>query len=224
MGRSEKMLLRKVVVTGFGAVSPFGIGAGSLIDNLSAGHSAVVSMKSQWHERITDLNFWIGAPVKEALPVKTISRKYRKTMGRTAMMAFLAAKEAVGMAAIPENAYSSGRTGISFSSTVGSSESLIEYISQYVKNSSLKEVPSGAFFRGMSHTCAANISHALGICGRVTSPDAACSSSTQAIGLAYETIKNGKQDIMLCGGADDLNALVCGSFDLINATSSRCKI
>lgn len=73
----------------------------------------------------------------------------------------------------------------------------------------------------MSHTCAANIAHALNITGRVISPDAACSSSAQAIGLGYEAIKYGQQEIMLCGGSDELNAIVCGSFDLLNATSCR---
>ncbi len=204
-----------------GAVSPFGIGMKPMIDGLYAGESAVVSQKEKWESRIHDLNCWVGAPLKGPLPPKAIPRKYRRTMGLTAMMALHAAQEAIREARLPEACFSSGRTGVSFSSSMGSAESLTEYFKEYLTTGSLRNISSGAFFQVMSHTCAANIAHALNISGRVISPDSACSSSAQAIGLGYEAIRYGLQDIMICGGADELDALVCGSFDLLNATS--CK-
>lgn len=215
------MALRKVVITGMGAISPFGIGINPLMEGLYSGHSAVISQKEKWEAQINDLNCWVGAPVKEPLPSKSISRQYRRTMGPTAIMALLAAQEAIKEAQIPEACFVSGKTGVSFSSTTGSAESLTAYFKEFFSNSSLKNISSGAFFQVMSHTCAANIAHALNIKGRVISPDAACSSSAQAIGLGYEAIKYGQQEIMLCGGSDELNAIVCGSFDLLNATSCR---
>lgn len=215
------MALKKVVITGMGAISPFGIGIKPLMEGLYSGHSAVVSQKEKWETQINDLNCWVGAPVKEPLPSKSISRQYRRTMGPTAIMALLAAQEAIKEAQIPEACFISGKTGVSFSSTTGSAESLTAYFKEFFGNSSLKNISSGAFFQVMSHTCAANIAHALNITGRVISPDAACSSSAQAIGLGYEAIKYGQQEIMLCGGSDELNAIVCGSFDLLNATSCR---
>ncbi|MCC6544397.1 MAG: beta-ketoacyl-[acyl-carrier-protein] synthase family protein [Nitrospirae bacterium] len=215
------MSLRKVVITGMGAISPFGIGVKPLMEGLYAGQSAVVSLKSEWEEQVKDLNCWVGAPIKESLPSKSISRQYRRTMGPTAIMSLLAANEATGEAGISETVLTSGRTGVSFSSSTGSAESLTQYFKEYFSSASLKNISSGSFFQVMSHTCAANIAHALNIKGRVISPDAACSSSTQAIGLGYEAIKYGLQDFMLCGGSDELDAIVCGSFDLLNATSCR---
>ena len=213
------MSMRKVVITGMGAISPFGIGMVPLMEGLQSGSSAVISQKEAWETKITDLNCWVGAPLKEELPAKTIPRKYRRTMDRLAIMGMLATEEALEEAKLPEHYFTTGQMGVSFSSTMGSANSLTNFFSEYLKSSSLKEVSAGTFFRVMSHTCAANIAHALGICGRVISPDAACSSSAQAIGLAYEMIKNGQQDIMLCGGSDELDAVVCGTFDLLNATS-----
>lgn len=215
------MSLRKVVVTGMGAISPFGIGIKPMMEGLYSGNSAVISQKAEWEGEIKDLNCWVGAPLKEPLPSKAISRQYRRSMGPTAIMSLLAANEAIEHAGISEPFFTSGRTGVSFSSSTGSAESLTIYFKEFFSSASLKNISSGTFFQVMSHTCAANIAHALNIKGRVISPDSACSSSTQAIGLGYEAIKYGLQDVMLCGGSDELEAIVCGSFDLLNATSCR---
>lgn len=215
------MELRRVVVTGLGGVSPFGIGIKKMMDGLYDGKSAVVSQKHQWETHLNDLNCWVGAPLSEELPTKSIPRALRKTMGPTAMMALLASQEAIKDAALPEADFGIGRTGVAFASSIGSIESWTRYLNEYIANASLKGTTSCSFFQVMSHTCAANIAHSLGIKGRVISPDCACSSSTQAIGLGYETIKYGLQDAMLCGGADELSAIVCGSFDMLNATSYK---
>jgi 3-oxoacyl-[acyl-carrier-protein] synthase II len=76
------------------------------------------------------------------------------------------------------------------------------------------------FFRVMGHSVAANVAQALSVTGRVLAPTAACSTSCQAIGLAYETIALGRQDAVLCGGADEYHPLTTGTFDLMLAASS----
>ncbi|MDH3974903.1 MAG: beta-ketoacyl-[acyl-carrier-protein] synthase family protein [Deltaproteobacteria bacterium] len=215
------MSLRRVLITGSGTVSPFGLGREALINGLYSGSSAVTSLKEQWNDKISDLNCWVGAPLKEKLPLKSIGRKFRRTMGNTAIMGVLAAKEAIENSAVSDNIFQSGRCGVSFSSTTGSTHSLSSFFKEYYDKASLKNVSSGLFFQVMSHTTAANVAHAFNITGRVISPDAACSSSAQAIGLGFEAIKHGIQDVMLCGGSDELDAIVCGTFDLLNATSYR---
>ena len=215
------MPLKKVFITGMGVVSPFGQGIETLMKNLYSNSSAVISQKEIWKKDIQDLNCWIGAPLKEELPIKEIPRKLRRTMGRSSIMAYLAVKEALTAAELPGQALTSGKTGVSFSSTTGSASSISDFFNKYITDASLKNISSGAFFKIMSHSCAANIAHAFNIKGRVISPDSACSSSAQAMGLAFEAIKYGIQDKMICGGADELDAVVCGTFDLLNATSSR---
>lgn len=71
----------------------------------------------------------------------------------------------------------------------------------------------------MGHSVAANVAQVLGLRGRVLAPSAACSTSCQAIGLAYEAIALGRQDAMLCGGADEYHPLTTGTFDLMLAAS-----
>ena len=215
------MGLRKVVVTGFGSISPFGIGVPVLMENLEAGKSAVENMKLEWENTIEDLNSWVGAPVHTELDEKSIPRKYRKTMGRSAILATLAVKEACQDAKISEEQLGSGRAGVSFGSSTGSVDSTEKFFNESFNNKSLRQISSGMFFQIMSHTAAANIAQAFNITGRVVSANAACSSSAQAIGLGFEAIQNGTQDIMLCGGTDELHAMTTVSFDIVQAASFK---
>jgi 3-oxoacyl-[acyl-carrier-protein] synthase II len=204
-----------------GAVSPYGIGVPSLIENLYEGNSAVVNMKEQWQAMVGDLNCWVGAPVQGVIDEKSIPRKYRKTMGKSAILSVLAAREALAQAGIPDELLPSGRIGVSFSSSTGSVESTEKFFAEPFLNHVQRNLPSGIFFQIMSHTSAANVAQTFNIRGRVISPNAACSSSAQAIGLAFESIQSGKQDIMICGGSDELHVMTCVSFDIVQAASFK---
>ncbi|MEJ2055144.1 MAG: beta-ketoacyl-[acyl-carrier-protein] synthase family protein [Calditrichaceae bacterium] len=215
------MFVNKVVITGIGAVSPYGIGAPVFLDKLFNGQSAVVNMKEQWSPRINDLMCYVGAPLSEPLNEKEIPRKFRKTMGKTAILSYLAVKEALTGAGIEEQTLSSGNLGVSFGSSTGSAESTERFFIEHLNTKSARSLPSGMFFQVMSHTSAANIAQAFNIRGRVISPNSACSSSAQAIGVAYEMIKCGQQDIMLCGGSDELHVTTSASFDMVQAASYK---
>ena len=73
----------------------------------------------------------------------------------------------------------------------------------------------------MNHSCAANVSQVLRITGRILSPSAACSTGCQAVGYGYEMIASGRQQYMLCGGADEFHPLTTGTFDVLNAASKN---
>jgi 3-oxoacyl-[acyl-carrier-protein] synthase II len=64
------------------------------------------------------------------------------------------------------------------------------------------------------------VAQALGVTGRILAPSAACSTSCHAVGYAAEIIGLGKQDFMLCGGADEFHPLTSGTFDIMNAAST----
>lgn len=215
------MSLNKVVITGLGVVSPYGIGVAGFVDNLLRNQSAVINMQASWQNTISDLNSWVGAPVQEDLNEKSIPRKFRKTMGRSAILATLACREAVSNAGLEEEDLSSGLAGVSFGSSTGSVDSTDKFFTEANTSHSMRQIASGMFFQIMSHTTAANIAQIFNITGRVISPNAACSSSAQAIGLAYEAIQRGTQDIMLCGGADELHVMTNVSFDVVQAASYK---
>lgn len=103
---------------------------------------------------------------------------------------------------------------------MGSVQTLEEFFRSYIERSSLDQIKSMLFFRVMGHSVASNVAQALGVTGRVLSPTAACSTSCQAIGLAYESIALGRQDAVLCGGADEYHPMTTGTFDLMMAASS----
>ena len=215
------MSLNRVVITGIGAVSPYGIGVPVFLDKLFKGESAIVNMEKEWAPAINDLMCYVGAPLLEPINEKEIPRKFRKTMGKTAILSYLAVKEALNQARIDEELLSSGRLGISFGSSTGSAESTERYFVEHINTKSSRSLPSSIFFQVMSHTSAANIAQAMNINGRVVSPNSACSSSAQAIGFAYEMIQCGHQDIMLCGGSDELHVTTTASFDMVQAASFK---
>jgi 3-oxoacyl-[acyl-carrier-protein] synthase II len=77
------------------------------------------------------------------------------------------------------------------------------------------------FIRFMSHTCAANIAQFFGIVGRILPTCSACTSGSQGIGYAYETIAFGRHDVMVAGGAEEIDAIDAAVFDILVAASRR---
>jgi 3-oxoacyl-[acyl-carrier-protein] synthase II len=138
-----------------------------------------------------------------------------------AVHATLAAKEAIDDAGLRKDTVTSEQTGIVIGSTTGSASAFEEFYSKYLPDKRLAEIKSGEFFKMMGHSCSANVSLALGITGEQWAPVSACTSSSQAIGLAYLLIQTGRQQVVLCGGADEAHASVTGVFDLLKAASNQ---
>lgn len=211
------MQLNRVVITGRGAVSPFGLGVPALLDNLWSGNSAIRLM-TDW-AAIEGLKSHIAAPVPEFDCKEHLPRSVRRTMGAMAIYATLAAKEAIGDAGISNELITSGDTGVAIGSTTGSASAYEDFYSKYLPHRKLDEIKSGEFFKMMGHSCVANVCLTLGIKGEQWAPVSACTSSSQSIGLGYLLIQSGRQRFVLCGGADEAHASVTGVFDLLRAAS-----
>jgi len=209
--------LNRVVITGRGAVSPFGLGVPILLKNIWNSSSAVRVMEG-WAD-IQGLKSHIAAPVPEFDIKKLLPRTVRRTMGAMAVYATLATKEAIKDGGISERTLTSGETGVAIGSTTGSASAYEEFYTKYLPDKVLEEIKSGEFFKMMGHSCVANVCLALGIRGEQWGPVSACTSSSQSIGLGYILIQSGRQQVMLCGGADEVHASVTGVFDLLRAAS-----
>ena len=168
------MGLKRVVITGRGAVSPFGAGVGNLVDNVWRGHSGV-KLIEEWR-RIRGLKSFLAAPVPELEQRTELPRSIRRTMGDMALHAAIAAREAVTEAGLSEEFLGSGRVGTVIGSTTGSPQTYEDFYRMFLPEESIEEVKSGFFFRIMSHSCAANVSLALGIRGEQWAPASACTS------------------------------------------------
>jgi 3-oxoacyl-[acyl-carrier-protein] synthase II len=152
---------------------------------------------------------------------ESIPRQYRRSMGRVGMLAALSAVDAVKSSGLRQDEIASPACGISYGSTEGSVRSQMDYIGNMVQNRSLEGIPPSWYLKCMSHTCAGNLSILFHTRGPFIASCPACVSGSQGIGLGYEAIKAGKADIMITGGADEVDILSAAVFDLMMATSSN---
>lgn len=205
---------RRVVITGVGVVSSLGNTPAELYGNLRNGVSGVRVM-TEWTGNGEPS---LGAPVPlTAAMEKTIPRTWRRSMGRIGIFAALAARSAVESSAFPAEELPNGRCGCVIGSTMGGSNSISEAYRLMLDNR-LDEMSAMQFFKCVSHTAAFNVANMLGIRGCVLSPSAACASALQAIGLGRDLIAAGTQDMIVCGGAEELGPEVPVSFELIEAS------
>jgi len=212
------MQLKRVVITGVGAVSPLGSDVPALTAGIEQRKSAVRYMED-WNQYI-GLRSLVAAPA-EVKNEKLIPRQNRRSMGRMSIFAAQAAQQALSDADIGKEALSTGRIGCIIGSTTGSAQSLAETFEIMIPTKDLTRLNSTKFFQCISHTAAMNVSQYLGITGCVMATSAACASALQAIGAGYDLIRLGKQDALLCGGAEEIHPTVTGSFDILFATSTN---
>jgi 3-oxoacyl-[acyl-carrier-protein] synthase II len=209
--------VKRVVITGIGVVSPFGNGVPNLIKGIEEGRSAVRRM-SGWEE-YSGLRSLVGAAV-EMQDEKKIPRQKRRSMGRMSIFAAQAADEALADAGIVPGAESPWKMGCIIGSTMGSAKSINDAFEIMLPDKDLSRLNSTMFFQCMSHTAAVNVAQYLGLNGTIMAPAAACASALHAIGIGFDLIRTGRQDVLLCGGAEELHPTVTGSFDILFATST----
>lgn len=211
------MQLKRVVITGAGAVSPLGTGVPALIEGLRENRSAVQIRPEL--AQVGGLRTRVAAVVPDFDPMR-IPRKFRRSMSPMSMYATVACQEAVDATGLGGEELADGHTGVAVGSTTGSTQASQEFFREFLRDGSLERMKATLFFQIMNHSCAANVAQALGIRGRILAPSAACATGCQAIGYGYEMIAAGLQQRMLCGGADEFHPLTAGTFDVINAAST----
>jgi 3-oxoacyl-[acyl-carrier-protein] synthase II len=200
-----KQHCRDVVVTGLGAVSPFGGGIDTLWHNVREGRSGV-----SWIETLGDLDPELY-PVRFAAEVKGFSvADYLKQhcaprLGKTVQMGLVAAREALLQARLLDEDERVRDIGTPVSAILGSAhgpchETEIGYESYFQRGPAgvrPTTVPTCMF-----NSLSSNISIHFGLTGSNHVIASACSSATTAIGLALLLIRHGYAEVVLCGGAD----------------------
>jgi 3-oxoacyl-[acyl-carrier-protein] synthase II len=210
---------RRVVIVGMGIRSPIGNTLRALEKSLRERRSGI-SIIPEW-EGIKNLRTRVAGLCDIEGEEESIPRQYRRSMGRVAMLAALSAMDAVKLSGLSEEEIASQACGVSYGSTEGSVRSQMEYIGNMIQNRSLEGIPPSWYLKCMSHTCAGNLSILFHTRGPFIASCPACASGSQGIGFGYETIKTGKADIMITGGADEVDILSAAVFDLMMATSSN---
>ena len=212
------MSRKRVVITGGAIVSALGSEWPEVLANLKSLKNCVRRI-DDW-ERYTRMNTKLAVPIDFKLP--DYPRRITRGLGRIAQLALVSADRALADAGINKDdpLLKNGRCGISYGSSMGSVESLLDFYSMLILDD-LKNMSATTYIKAMPQTCAANIGVIFGLTGRIITTNTACTSGSHAIGLAYETIKHGYQDIMLAGGAEELSAADAAVFDTLFAASSK---
>ena len=210
--------MRRVVVTGGSCISSLGFDADTAFESLKTFKNHVVRM-DDW-DVYKQMNTRLAAPILDPLP--QYPRKKIRGAGRVAVMGLASADKALEVAGLTEdvNLMKSGRMGVAYGSSMGSINPLLEFFSM-LKTYDCSKITATTYIRAMPQTCAVNISVILGLTGRIVTTNTACTSGSLAIGQAYELIKYGKQDVMIAGGADELDPTESAVFDTLFATSTK---
>lgn len=212
-------MTRRVVITGVAGFTGLGNDWPTIRTGLIQGHNSVRHM-DEW-AKIRGLKSRLGAPVPDFELPPHYTRKRVRTMGRNAQFAVRAAELALEQAGLLNDpVLTSGRTGVSYGSSSGSSAALIE-MAHILISDTTRKVNATSYMRLMGHTAAANIGIFFGLKGRVIPTTSACTAGSQGIGYACETIRHGLQDVMLAGGCEELCPTHAGVFDILYATSTN---
>jgi len=211
--------MKRVVVTGFGALSPLGHDWASVRASLQGGRNAVQVMDA-WAQ-YEGLNTRLGAPAQPFDLPAHYNRKSTRSMGRVALMATRASELALidaGLLGAP--LVTGGRMGVSYGSSAGSPNAIGDF-GKMMQEKSTEGINANTYIKMMSHTAAVNIGVFFGLTGRIVTTSSACTSGSQGIGYAFEAIQSGRQVAMLAGGSEELDATEAAVFDTLFATSTR---
>ena len=210
------MSARRVVVTGLGATTPLGADVSSTWKALLAGQSGVRTLTEEWREQLP-----VHFAARVALePAEQMERVEMRRLDRSEQFALVASREAWADAGSPDE-IDKERLGVVIASGIGG---VITLLDQFVN---LNE--KGA--RGVSpHTVpmlmpngpAANVGLELKAKAGVHTPVSACASGAEAIGYAFEMIRNNRADIIVTGGVEAaIHQLPMAGFAAMKALSTR---
>ncbi len=189
---------RRVVITGMGAVSSLGIGAGPLWQSIKEGKSGIGRI-----ERIdvADLPVQIGAEIKDFDPNEFFDKKEIKRMDRFAQFAAASAQMAVEDANLDFNKINKERTGVIMGTSMGGIE-IMEKQHKILMEKGPGRISALLTTTMMSNLAAGFIALKYGAKGFVECTVTACASSTNSIGDAFKVIQRNAADVMIAGGTE----------------------
>lgn len=209
--------MRRVVITGIGIYSCIGVNKEEVLESLQQGRSGI---------GIDPLRIEYGyrSPLTGIVPPpdlkKTLNRKLRIYLAEEGEYAFVATQEALADAGIDQDYIDNNEIGVLFGND-SSAKAVIDSHEIAVQKRDTTLIGSAAIFQSMNSTVTMNLSTIFRLKGINMTISAACASGSHAIGIGTMMIRNGLQNMIICGGAQETNYLSMGSFDGISAFSTR---
>lgn len=206
--------MRKVVITGIGAITPIGKSFEETWSNVKKGVCGIAPIT---HYDTTDRKVTLAAEIKDYNVEEFIDKKEARKMDAFTQYALIAAADAVKDSGIDFASEDTTRMGCIFSSGVGGLDSIMKNADIGREKGYDKVQP---YFVPMmiSNMAAGQIAIKYGLKGMCTCVVTACASSTNAVGDAFHRIRDGYEDVMLCGGTEaSINELAIGGFTTMTA-------
>lgn len=210
--------MRRVVVTGIGAITPIGSWAAGLAEGIRRPRSAIDLIT-----RFDTAGYGsrIAAEVRDFDPLQYMDSRRARRLDRFAQFSVAAARQAVDDAALHPEDEDRDRVGCFIGAALGGG-AFAEEQHQVFLREGLRRVRPTLALAVFSGSASCNIAIEFGLTGPTSANSDSCSSGSIAIGEAFRWIKEGHADIMLAGGAEcPLSPLIFGSFDIIRAMSTR---
>lgn len=206
--------MRRVVVTGLGAVSCIGNNQAEILDSLKNGRSGIVANESY-------REMGLRSQVSGSIDIEGhIDRKVRRFMGDASAYAYISMQEAIADAGLEESDISNERTGLIASSGGASSANIVSSADK-LRERGVRKIGPYMVTRTMSSTVSACLTTPFKIKGLNYSITSACATSAHCIGAGAEQIQWGKQDIIFAGGGEEEDWTLACLFDAMGALSSK---
>lgn len=207
----------RVVITGMGIYSCLGTTLDEVRDSLYNGKSGIV-----FDPERKEMGFRSALTAKLIVPdlKKELSRSQRVFMPEQAKYAYCATRDALRDAGIDQDYLNTHEVGLLY----GNDSSTLPVVNAVDIMREKKDTTlcgSGAIFQSMNSTVTMNLGCIFKLKGINLTVSGACASGSHAIGLGALLIQNGLQDMVVCGGAQEVNPFSVGSFDGISAFSTR---
>ena len=209
--------MHRVVITGIGIVSCLGSDLETVGSALREGRSGIVVDEER---RRLGFRGPLTGVVRGFDASEILSRKQRKTMPDFAIQAYQAARDALSMAKLSAAEIENEETGLIFGCD-SSCTAAVNQVDLLREKGETKLIGSGLVFRSMTSCITMNLNTLLGTRGACWTLSSACSSGGHAIGQAADLIALGRQERVICGGAQEINWESMCSFDALGAFSTR---
>ena len=207
--------MQRVVITGMGIWSCLGTSLEEVQKSLREGRSGIILDPAR-----KELGFRSGLTAKVPLPdlKSELPRAQRVYMPEPAMYAYCATRDALRSAGISQEWLDSHEVGLLYGND-STADAVYKSISKIVEKKDTMLCGSGAIFQSMNSTVTMNLGVIFHLKGINLTVSGACASGSHAIGLGAMLIQNGLQEMVICGGAQEVNPAATGSFDGISAFS-----
>ena len=208
--------MRRVVVTGIGAVSCIGNNQAEILDSLKNGRSGIVANESYQE---MGLRSQISGTVNLDI-ADHIDRKVRRFMGDAAAYSYISMQQAIEDAGLEDSDVSNVRSGL-IAASGGASSANIVWSADKLRERGVRKIGPYMVTRTMGSTVSACLATPFKIKGVNLSITSACATSAHCIGAGAEQIQFGKQDIGFAGGGEEEHWTLACLFDAMGALSSK---